>query len=116
MLDFLACDTVNINMTSLQGKITTTYDKLVEVFGEPTMTDASPYEKVNAQWSMEFKVPFTDETGIEDFETVPLLFIIGTMDTSLLRCMTGTLVVSIMKLLIVFRKYLTLRRLSGRIT
>ena len=70
MLDFLACDTVNINMTSLQGKITTTYDKLVEVFGEPTMTDASPYEKVNAQWAIEFKVPFTDDTGIEDFETV----------------------------------------------
>ena len=70
MLDFLACDTVNINMTSLQGKITTTYDKLVEVFGEPTKTDASPNEKVNAQWSMEFKVPFTDDTGIEDFHNV----------------------------------------------
>ena len=55
MLDFLACDTVNINMTSLQGKITTTYDKLVEVFGEPTMTDASPYEKVNAEWTVQAK-------------------------------------------------------------
>ena len=70
MLDFENSEAVNINMTSLQGKINTTYEKLVEVFGEPTMTDASPYEKVNAQWAMEFKVPFTDDTGIEDFETV----------------------------------------------
>ena len=69
MLDFENSDTVNINMSSLQGTINTTYDKLVEVFGEPTMTDASPYEKVNAQWAIEFKVPFTDDTGIEDFET-----------------------------------------------
>jgi hypothetical protein len=70
MVDFLACETVNVNMTSLQGKITTTYDKLVEAFGHPTMTDGDPYEKVNAQWKLEFKVPFTDDTGIEDFDTV----------------------------------------------
>ena len=70
MLDFENSDAVNINMTSLKGYLKTTYDKLVEVFGEPTMTDASPYEKVNAQWAIEFKVPFTDDTGIEDFETV----------------------------------------------
>ena len=66
----LACDTVNINMTSLQGTIKTTYDELFKVFGHPTMTDGDPYEKVNAKWSIEFKVPFTDDTGIEDFETV----------------------------------------------
>ena len=70
MLDFINDDTVNINMTSLKGKTFTTYDKLVEVFGNPTFTDASPYEKVNAQWTLEFKIPFTDDTGIEDFETV----------------------------------------------
>ena len=57
-------------MTSLQGKITTTYDKLVEVFGEPTMTDASPYEKVNAQWMLEFKVPFVDPEYGDDFDYV----------------------------------------------
>ena len=70
MLDFINDDTVDINMTSLKGKTFTTYDKLVEVFGEPTYTDASPYEKVNAQWMLEFKIPFTDDTGIEDFDTV----------------------------------------------
>ena len=70
MYKFVACDTIKTVGTSLQGKVTTTYDKLVEVFGEPTMTDASPYEKVNAQWTLEFKIPFTDDTGIEDFDTV----------------------------------------------
>ena len=60
MLDFENDDCVNITMTSLKGYVNTTYDKLVEVFGEPTFTDASPYEKVNAQWKLEFKVPFVD--------------------------------------------------------
>ena len=55
MLEFENSDAVNVNMSSLQGKIKTTYDKLVEVFGEPTFTDASPYEKVNAQWSVNAK-------------------------------------------------------------
>ena len=31
---------VNMNMSSLQGYVKTTYDKLVEIFGEPTYTDA----------------------------------------------------------------------------
>ena len=66
----LACETVDINMTCLQGKVTTTYDELCEVFGYPTMTDGDPYEKVNAQWKLEFTVPFTDDTGIEDFHDV----------------------------------------------
>ena len=43
--------------------------KLVKTFGEPTYTDASPYEKVNAQWMLEFKVPYEDEYG-EDFNYV----------------------------------------------
>ena len=68
MLDFET--DVNINGTHLQGYVKTTYDKIVKAFGEPTYTDASPYEKVNAQWSIEFKIPFTDDTGIEDFNSV----------------------------------------------
>ena len=70
MYKFVACDTIKTNGTHFQGTVKTTFDELVEVFGEPTFTDASPYEKVNAQWAIEFKVPFTDDTGIEDFETV----------------------------------------------
>lgn len=44
---------VNMNMSSLQGTIKTTYDKLVELFGKPTYSDADPYEKVNAEWTVE---------------------------------------------------------------
>ncbi len=69
MLEFENSPNVNINMSSLQGHVKTTYDKLVKTFGEPTFTDASPYEKVNAQWMLEFKVPFEDEYG-EDFNYV----------------------------------------------
>lgn len=44
---------VDMNMSSYKGVIKTTYDKLVEVFGKPTYTDADPYEKVNAEWTVE---------------------------------------------------------------
>ena len=42
----------NMHMSSLQGCVKTTYDKLIEVFGEPTYTDADPYEKVNCEWAV----------------------------------------------------------------
>ena len=63
---YIASDIVNICGTSYQGVINTTYDEIVEKFGEPTMTDASPYEKVNAQWALEFDVPTEDG---DDFDT-----------------------------------------------
>lgn len=44
---------VNMNMSSLQGYIKTTYDKLVELFGKPTYSDADPYEKVNCEWTVQ---------------------------------------------------------------
>jgi len=43
---------VDMNMSSYKGVIKTTYDKLVEKFGKPTFTDADPYEKVNAEWTV----------------------------------------------------------------
>ena len=64
---FVACDTIDTIGTSYQGVINTTYDEIVEKFGEPTYTDASPYEKVNAQWSLQFDVPTEDG---EDYELV----------------------------------------------
>ena len=64
---FVACDTIDTNGTSYQGVINTTYDEIVEKFGEPTYTDASPYEKVNAQWSIQFDVPTEDG---EDYDYV----------------------------------------------
>lgn len=53
IIGYEADNSVNMNMSSLQGYVMTTYDKLVEVFGKPTYTDADPYEKVNAEWNVE---------------------------------------------------------------
>ena len=54
---------VNMSMSSLQGYIKTTYDKLVEVLGEPTYTDADPYEKVNCEWTV--MVPQEDSSPVQ---------------------------------------------------
>ena len=44
---------VDVGGSSLQGKIKTTYDKLVELFEvNPTYKDADPYAKVNAEWNV----------------------------------------------------------------
>ena len=56
MLEFENSDVIDVNRSSLQGYVKTTYGQLVKTFGEPTHTDASPYEKVNAEWTLEFKV------------------------------------------------------------
>lgn len=42
---------IDINMTHLQGYITTSYDKLVEAFGEPMLNTSS---KTDAEWEIEF--------------------------------------------------------------
>ena len=55
VLGFENDDCVNVNGTCYQGVIKTTYDQLVDIFGEPTFTDADPYEKVNAEWTIESK-------------------------------------------------------------
>jgi hypothetical protein len=39
-----------INGTSLQGYVDTTYDKLVETFGEPTTSEPSGDDKVQYEW------------------------------------------------------------------
>jgi hypothetical protein len=41
-----------MNGTSLQGKIVTTYARLVEMFGEPDFTNG---DKVTAEWCLEFE-------------------------------------------------------------
>ena len=40
--------------TSLQGYIKTTYDEIVEVFGEPRYTGGD--DKVTTEWDLEFEV------------------------------------------------------------
>lgn len=51
----------DMHMSSLKGYVNTTYDKLVELFGKPEYSDADPYEKVNAEWTVE-------TTVYDDFE------------------------------------------------
>ena len=41
----------DFDMTSLQGYVNTTYDKLVEVFGEPAVYTG---DKVTCEWSLKF--------------------------------------------------------------
>ena len=67
MSNFVACDSIDVVGTSYQRVVKTTFDELVNKFGDPTYTDASPYEKVNAQWSLQFDVPTEDG---EDYELV----------------------------------------------
>jgi len=55
---------------SLRGTVFTTYGKLNELFGKPTLSDATPTEKVNMEWVIEGKVHFTDEDGYEDWDYV----------------------------------------------
>ena len=66
VISYEADDSVNINGTSYQGELTATYSELCEVFGKPTYTDADPYEKVNAEWSVDVVIedpwPVWDET------------------------------------------------------
>jgi hypothetical protein len=49
---------MDITGTSLMGYISTTYDRLVEVFGEPTHFESGD-GKVTAEWDIEF----TDDEG-----------------------------------------------------
>ena len=55
---------------SLKGTVNTTYDKLKELFGKPTVDTGDPYEKVQCEWVIEGKVYFTDEYGDQDWEYV----------------------------------------------
>ena len=56
--------------TSLQGEITTTYDTLKGLFGNPSFDTGDPYEKVQTEWCIEGKVFFKDEYGEVDNEYV----------------------------------------------
>ena len=53
---------------SLKGTVNTTYDKLKELFGKPTVDTGDPYEKVQCEWIIDGKVFYTDEDGEQDWE------------------------------------------------
>lgn len=53
-MNYVVGEDVNVNGTHLQGYIEASYDRLVELFGEPTYTCDSLCEKVNVEWNIEF--------------------------------------------------------------
>jgi len=57
---------VNVTGTARRGEITTTYDELVRMFGEPTKSKerGDQMDKTNAEWYLEFEV--RDEDDPED--------------------------------------------------
>ena len=61
VLEYENDDLLNTNGFHYVGVIKTTYDQLVEIFGKPTFTDADPYEKVNAEWTIQSTVVEKDE-------------------------------------------------------
>ena len=46
---------VSVGGTSLQGYVKTTYDEIVEIFGEPRHTSSGD-DKITAEWNLEFDV------------------------------------------------------------
>ena len=72
ILRYEASDDVNVIGSSKQGDIITTFDKLCEVFGDPTFTDADPREKVNCEWNVEAEI--VDEYGDDPEDTVMKTF------------------------------------------
>ena len=71
VLEYENDEYANVNGTCYQGVIKTTYDQLVEIFGKPTYTEADPYEKVNAEWTIQTKVIEKDaEYEDDDFYKV----------------------------------------------
>ena len=55
--------------TSYRGMVYTTYDKLVEVFGEPNV---SASDKVFTEWGIEFRVPVEDDGmgDVDDYDSI----------------------------------------------
>lgn len=56
-------DDVDINMTSLQGRIMATRAELIEAFGEPTISGTG--DKTTIEWLLEFTVESEFGTGYE---------------------------------------------------
>jgi len=68
ILSFDNNDCVDICGTSLMGKVRTTYDNLVDAFGEPTYDASHSGDgKVIVEWTLDFRVETDDG---EDFDYV----------------------------------------------
>ena len=70
ILRFENTDAVDVLGSSLQGRITATYDELVTRFGKPTYgKEHSGDGKVNAEWTLEFLV-VEEGQSLDDAEYV----------------------------------------------
>lgn len=68
ILSFDNNDCVDICGTSLMGKVRTTYDNLVDAFGEPTYDASHSGDgKVIVEWTLDFRVETEDG---DDFDYV----------------------------------------------
>ncbi len=72
VLEYDVYDSFNKGGSSYQGEIKTNYDTLLEVLGEPSYTDANPYEKVSCEWVLNVKVldDFADDEDDWSYEQV----------------------------------------------
>ena len=53
-MEFVNSDSVDINGTSLQGYVVTTFKELVNTFGAPTYGETSGDGKTTCEWCLEF--------------------------------------------------------------
>ena len=71
ILSFDNNDCVDICGTSLMGKVRTTYENLVDAFGEPTYDASHSGDgKVIVEWTLDFRVE-TGEYNGNDFDYIP---------------------------------------------
>jgi len=70
IFDYETDEYVDVNGTSLKGTISTTFDKLCEVFGDPTYTEADPREKVACEWKVSAHIldDFADDEEDSTYE------------------------------------------------
>lgn len=54
-MKFKVAENEKTNGTSLRGTVSTTYDEIIKIFGEPTYVESDPDEKVTAEWDIEFE-------------------------------------------------------------
>ena len=67
MYEFENDDMIDYEGVSLQGYVESTYDDLVEVFGDPTLGE----DMSDAKWILQFKVPIEEgESYSEDVDYV----------------------------------------------
>ncbi len=64
MYEFENDDMIDYEGTTLQGYVHTTYDKLVDTFGDPTIGE----DMSDAQWVLQFKVP--EDEGSQNFDYI----------------------------------------------